>query len=145
MRFMITAGPGEGPTSDAPPTAEQIADYMRFNEELYNAGVLVAAEGLNPGRQGAKLGVRNGKRTVLDGPYTETKELIGGFYVVEVASLDEAIEWARRCPLGLGTDNDLQIHPMTTMEDLPPEMVKLISDTAPNWFRSITEPRKNQK
>ena len=73
--------------------AELFKAYMRFNEEMHQAGVLVASEGLNPEAKGARIAVANGKRYVVDGPFAESKELEGGFYIIEVDSLDEAIQW----------------------------------------------------
>jgi hypothetical protein len=134
MRFLITAAPDpNAKPADAPPDEKLVAAYMRFNEEMHRAGVLVASEGLSPGRKGARVGVSRGKRVVLDGPFAETKELVGGFYLIDVASLDEAIAWALRSPSGLGSDDVLTIHPMTEASDLPPEMSKLITDAAPTW------------
>lgn len=158
MRFIITASPGGtaapgdakvetesaiGP--DGSFDAELFAAYMRFNEEMHQAGVLVASEGLNPGGKGARVGVSRGKRTVLDGPFTETKELVGGFYILEVESLDEAIAWALRCPLGLGTDNVLDIRPLTEMTDIPPDLLALSRKVAPAWTASVSEPRTRQR
>ncbi|APR86003.1 PhnB protein [Minicystis rosea] len=136
MRFMITAAPDPNapkPAADAVPDEKLIAAYMRYNEELHRAGVLVASEGLNPAVKGVRIGVSGGKRTVLDGPFVESKELVGGFYLIDVGSLEEAIEWTLRCPSGLGSDDILTIHRMTEAEDLPPEMVRLIEEAAPTW------------
>jgi hypothetical protein len=143
MRFIITAAADpNAPKADASaPSAELIAAYMRYNEELHKAGVLVAAEGINPAKEGARIGVRNGKRVVLDGPFVETKELVGGFYLIEVKSREEAIEWALRCPTGLGSDDVLTILPMTEESDIPPEMVKLIQDAAPTWSATWAKSR----
>jgi len=134
MRFVITARPADnaGPPS-APPSDDLIAAYMRFNEEMHNAGVLVASEGLTPGTPGARVGASAGKRKVLDGPFTESKELVGGFYVIEVASLEEAKAWALRCPTGLGSDDILEIRQLTGSDDVPPEMLALTKRVAPNW------------
>jgi hypothetical protein len=150
MRFIITASAGEAKAgtepvgaNDAGPTPELFATYMRFNEELHQAGVLVTAEGLNPGGQGARIGVKGGKRTVIDGPFAESKELVGGFYVVEVESLDEAISWALRCPLGLGFDNVLEIRPLTAMTDIPSDLLALARKVAPAWTASVTRTRRS--
>src|SRR5262245_42320955 len=113
MRFMITAAPDPNAPKtapDAPPADAMFTAYMKFNEEMAKAGVLIVSEGLNPAGKGARVGIANGKRTVLDGPFAESKELVGGFYLIDVASLDEAIAWAMRCPIGLGTDTILTIH-----------------------------------
>jgi hypothetical protein len=142
MRFLITAAPDPNASSaGAPPDEKLVAAYMRYNEDLHKAGVLVASEGLHPGRKGARVGVSAGKRVVLDGPFTESKELVGGFYLIDVPSLDEAIAWALRSPTGLGSDDVLTIHPMTEASDLPPEMVKIIADAAPTWSAAWRKPR----
>jgi hypothetical protein len=135
MRFVITARPADDfkPQGDAPPSDELIAAYMKFNEDMHNAGVLVAAEGLTPGARGARIGVSGGKRRLLDGPFTESKELVGGFYVIEVPSLEEVKAWALRCPTGLGTDDVLEIRQLTGSEDVPKEMLELTARVAPNW------------
>ena len=143
MRFIITARPsdnGQPPRADAPIDLDLMRAHMRFNEEMYKAGVLVASEGLNPGGHGARVEVRKGRRAVVDGPFAESKELVGGFYVVDVKSLDEAISWALRCPTGLGFDDVLEIRPLTGAGDLPPEIVALIREAAPTWSASFEKP-----
>jgi hypothetical protein len=77
--------------------------------------------------------VRKGKRAVVDGPFAESKELVGGFYLLEVKSLEEAIEWALRCPTGLGFDDVLELRPLTEASDLPPAVLDLIRSAAPTW------------
>lgn len=140
MRFLMTAtpDPDRAPSaSDAPPDEKVIAAAMKFNEDMYKAGVLIASEGLSPAGQGARIGVVGGKRAVLDGPFIESKELVGGFYLIEVKSREEAIEWALRCPVGLGFDDVLTIHQMTEASDIPPEMMKIIYAAAPTWAASF--------
>ena len=106
---------------------------MQFNEEMYRAGVLVAAEGLNPAGKGARVEVKRGRRNVVDGPFAESKELVGGFYVLDVPSLDEAIGWAMRCPTGLGFDDVLEIRQLTGEDDVPPQLLDLVKRAAPTW------------
>ena len=138
MRFLITAAHDpDAPKNDRPPDDDTFAAYMRFNEEMYQAGVLVASEGLNPAGKGARVVASNGKRTVVDGPYAESKELAGGFYLIEVPSLDEAIRWALGCPVGLGAADMLTIHPMTEPADIPPEYLEIIGKIAPAWSASF--------
>ena len=140
MRFLITAQPGENskpPDMDAPVDEKLFTAYMRFNEEMYKAGVLVASEGLNPGGQGARLEVRKGKRTVVDGPFAESKELIGGFYIIDVQSREEAIEWALRCPSGMGFDDVLEIRALTGESDITPKLLELLKLAAPMWSASF--------
>jgi hypothetical protein len=140
MRFIITAGPGDT-NPGAPPEAAfdeaLFAAYMRFNEEMHQAGVLVASEGITPGK-GARVGVVAGKRKLLDGPFTESKELLGGFYIIDVASLDEAISWALRCPVGFVADNLLEIRALTSMNDIPKNLLELSAQVAPAWTASVT-------
>ena len=143
MRYVITAQAGQegtAPDPGAPFDEEMFAAYMRFNEEMQRAGVLVASEGLNPAGRGARVEVRGGRRTVVDGPFAESKELVGGFYVVEVESLEEAIGWALRCPTGLGSDDVLEIRPLTEATDIPPHLLELTRRVAPTW--SATWDRK---
>ena len=116
-----------------------------FSSAVDGAGVLVAAEGLNPAGKGAKVQVKGGRRTVVDGPFAESKELVGGFYVIEVASLDEAIGWAMRCPTGLGFDDVLEIRQLTGENDLPPELVELITRAAPTWSATFTGAARRER
>jgi hypothetical protein len=142
MRFIITAQ-----ASAEKKTTEQQSDfdvelfkaYMRFNEEMHQAGILVASEGLNPSAPGARIAVANGKRYVVDGPFAESKELVGGFYLIDVTSLDEAIHWALRAPSGFGADDILEIRQLTGSGDLPPEILRLITEAAPTWSASANE------
>jgi hypothetical protein len=144
MRFIITAQ-SSAENATAEPQSEFDADlfkaYMRFNEEMHQAGVLVASEGLNPAAKGARIAVANGKRYVVDGPFSESKELVGGFYLIEVSSLDEAIQWALRAPSGSGSDDILEIRQLTGAEDLPPEILRLITEAAPTWSASVWQSR----
>lgn len=144
MRFIITAqSSSENPTTDPQSEfdVELFKAYMRFNEEMHQAGVLVASEGLNPAAKGARIAVANGKRYVVDGPFAESKELVGGFYLVDVNSLEEAIQWALRAPSGFGSDDILDIRQLTGAGDLPPEILKLINEAAPTWSASAWQSR----
>ena len=111
---------------------ELFAAYMKYNEDMVKAGVLLASEGLNPQAKPAQVGTSGGKRRVIDGPFAESKELVGGFYLIDVKSRDEAIEWALRCPVGLGHDV-LEIRQLTAMEDLPPRLQELMRSSAPKY------------
>ena len=145
MRFIITSHPAENgrPHDTQVPFDEKLfTAYMKFNEDLHKAGVLVASEGLNPGVQGARIEARNGKRVLMDGPFAESKEIVGGFYIIDVKSREEAIEWALRCPTGLGFDDVLELRPLTGAEDLPPAMVELIKRAAPTWSAEFSKSRR---
>jgi len=144
MRFIMTARPGENspaPNPDAPLDEKLFSDYMKFNEDLHNAGVLVAAEGLNPAGKGARVEVRKGKRAVVDGPFAESKELVGGFYILDVPSLEAAVEWAMRAPSGLGFDDVLEIRQLTGEGDIPSHLLELVKKAAPNWSATFTRAR----
>jgi hypothetical protein len=144
MRFIITAQPGKNsapPDPNAPFDEELFSAYMRFNEEMHKAGVLVAAEGLKPGGDVARIEVTRGKRGVVDGPFTESKELVGGFYIIEVNSQEAAIAWALRCPTGLGFDDVLEIRALTGESDIPPRLLELVRAAAPTWSTTFSKAR----
>src|SRR5437773_12115898 len=98
MRFMVIVKASKASESGALPDTKLLADMGKFNEELVKAGVLLAAEGLHPSSKGARVRFSGGKRTVIDGPFTEAKELIAGFWLWQVKSKEEAIEWLKRAP-----------------------------------------------
>ena len=144
MRFIITAQASEeppAPGADGVPSADLLTAYMRFNEEMHQSGVLVASEGLNPAARGARIAVSKGRRYVVDGPFTESKELVGGFYILEVGSLEEAISWALRAPSGLGADDVLEVRQLTGAGDLPPEVLEIIKAAAPTWSQAAWQGR----
>jgi hypothetical protein len=89
----------------------------RFNEELVKAGILLAAEGLKPSAQGRRVRFSGAQRSVIDGPFTETKELIAGFWLWQVKSIDEAVEWVKRCPCPMPEDSVIEIRPVFAPED----------------------------
>lgn len=140
MRFLITSGikPDATPSDEGFDPALFDA-YMTFNEDLAKAGVLVASEGLNPAGGRARVENRGGVRVAVDGPFAETKELLGGFYVIDVASKDEAVAWALRCPVGMASADVLEIYQLTLAEDLPPELVARIVEVAPLWSATFTK------
>jgi hypothetical protein len=98
MRFMVMVKANKESEKGVLPDEKLLADMGKFNEELVRAGVLLAAEGLHPSSKGARVRFSGDKRTVIDGPFSETKELVAGFWLFQVKSLDEAIEWVKRSP-----------------------------------------------
>jgi hypothetical protein len=98
MRVLILAKEGEQSGAATPPTPEAMADYQKFNGELVKAGVVVGAGRLSPSSQGKRVRFEGKKRTVIDGPFAETKELVAGYWLWQVRSMDEAIEWLKRAP-----------------------------------------------
>jgi hypothetical protein len=121
MRFMVIVKANKDSEAGTPPKWELIEPMMRFNEEMVKAGVMQAAEGLHPSSQGARIRFDHGKRSVIDGPFAETKELVGGFWMLEVKSKEEAIEWMKRCPAPFGDDEvtEIEIRQVIEMSDLP--------------------------
>ena len=103
MRVLIMAKEGERSESATPPTPEAMADYQKFNDELVKAGVVLEAGRLYPSLQGKRLRFDGKKRTVIDGPFAETKELVAGYWLWQVRSIDEALEWLKRAPYDGGT------------------------------------------
>ena len=125
MRFMLMMIPGSyetaGPELDLP--VDRVAEMMKFNESLQQAGVLLYCEGLHPPATGARVRFKAGVPTVADGPFAEAKELLGGFWLIDVRSREEAIEWARRCPAS--DDEMLEVRRVQEMEDYTPEVQQL--------------------
>jgi len=122
MRFMMLMIPQgyENAEPGAMPEAEAVAAMMKYNEELQKAGVLVALDGLHPPSMGARVSFAGGKPTVTDGPFAEVKEVLGGYWMIDVASRDEAIAWAKRCP---GSENEIiEIRQVQEMEDFPDDV-----------------------
>src|SRR6266516_526683 len=126
MRFMVIVKASKASESGALPDTKLLADMGKFNEELVKAGVLLAAEGLQASSKGARVRFSGGKRTVIDGPFTETKELIAGFWLWQVKSKEEAIEWVKRCPNPTGGEAEIEIRQVFEVEDfgaqLTPEL-----------------------
>src|SRR5205823_1916776 len=98
MRFMILVKADKNSEAGVMPSEKLLADMGKYNEQLVKAGVMLAADGLHPSSKGKRVRFADGKKTVIDGPFAETKELIAGYWVWQVKSMEEAIEWVRRCP-----------------------------------------------
>jgi hypothetical protein len=120
MRFMMLMYPGPAAEAGAMPDAKLVAAMMKFNEELTKAGVLLGLDGLQPSSKGARVRFAAGKARVSDGPFTEAKELIGGYWLIQAKSKEEAIEWASRCP---AQDGDMiEVRQVFEMTDFPPDI-----------------------
>jgi hypothetical protein len=127
MKFMVIVKANADTEAGVMPTHQQLAEMGKFNEELVKAGVLLAGEGLHPTSKGARIVFDGDQRSVVDGPFTESKELIAGFWIIEVSSRQEAIEWMRRCPNPYnGGRGDIEIRQIFAAEDfgdaLTPEL-----------------------
>jgi hypothetical protein len=122
MRFMVIVKATKESEAGGPPDTELLAAMGKFNEELVRAGVMLAGEGLQPSSKGARIHFNNSERTVVDGPFAETKELIAGFWLWQVRSKEEAIEWVKRCPAPFHGESVIEIRQVYEMEDFGPMM-----------------------
>ncbi len=121
MRFMVIVKASKESEAGVMPSEKLLADMGRFNEELVKAGVLLAAEGLQPSSKGARVRFSGAKRTVIDGPFTETKELIAGFWLLQLKNRDEAIEWIKRCPNPMEGESEIEIRQVFEADDFGAE------------------------
>ena len=121
MRCIVMVRATNDSESGVMPSTELLAAMGKFNEELVKAGVMLAGEGLKPSSQGKRVHFSGTRRTVIDGPFTETKELIAGFWLWQVRSMEEAIEWAKRCPNPFDGESELEIRQVFEAEDFGPE------------------------
>ena len=121
MRFMIIVKASPESEAGKMPSTELLTAMGKYNEELVNAGVLLAGEGLHPSSRGVRVHFSGTKRTIVDGPFSETKELIAGFWLIQVKSLEEAIEWVKRCPNPMESDSDIEIRQVFEAEDFGAE------------------------
>jgi hypothetical protein len=120
MRFMMIMIPNIPDDDNWGPTPEAAAAMGRYNDELRTAGVLLALDGLHPGSKGARVSFAAGNSTVTDGPFTEAKEMVGGYWMIQAKSKEEAVEWARRCPAGDG--DVIEVRQVYEMSDYSPEV-----------------------
>lgn len=119
MRFMMFMMPNIPNEGDWTPSAEAVAEMSKYNQQLSKAGVVLAVDGLHHQAEGVRVEFSGGKTTVVDGPFTEAKEAIGGFWVIQVKSKDEAIEWAKRCPADGCMIEVRQVH---DLDEWPPDV-----------------------
>lgn len=121
MRFMVMVKANADSEAGMMPSQELLAAMGKYNDELVKAGVLLAAEGLQPSSRGARVKFSGTKRTVIDGPFAETKELVAGFWLIQVKSKAEAIEWVKRCPNPMEGDSEIEIRQVFEAEDFGAE------------------------
>ena len=131
MRFMMLMIPG-GYADAKPgtmPDPGDVAEMMKYNEELNRAGILLSIDGLHPPSEGARITFRGGRPKVIDGPFAEAKEVVGGFWMIDVPSREVAIDWARRCPAG--ADDVIEIRQVHDLDAFP-EDIKVVTDGFPD-------------
>ncbi|MBM7118865.1 YciI family protein [Archangium primigenium] len=126
MKFLILVKATKDSEAGVMPSEQMFAEMGKYNEELVKAGILLAGEGLHPSNKGARVRFSGTQRTVVDGPFAETKELVAGFWIFQVRSREEAIEWVKRCPNPMLEDSEIEIRQIFAPEDfgeaLPPEL-----------------------
>ena len=122
MRFMILVKASRASEAGAMPDEKLLTDMGKFNDELVKAGVMLAGEGLHPSSKGARVRFSGTTRTVIDGPFAETKELVAGYWLWQVRSREEAIEWVKRCPNPMMEDSEIEIRQVFEMEDFGPAL-----------------------
>ena len=122
MRFMVLVKANKDSEAGVMPEQKLLAEMGNFNEELVKAGVMLAGEGLHPSSKGARVRFSGSKRTVIDGPFAETKELVAGFWIFQVKSREEAIEWVKRCPNPHPEDCEIEIRQVFEAEDFGAEL-----------------------
>jgi hypothetical protein len=117
MRVMVMVKANEESEAGKMPPAELFEDMGRFNEELVKAGIMLAGDGLHPTSKGKRVAFSGKKRTVIDGPFAETKELVAGFWIWQVRSMEEAVEWVKKCPNPMEEDSEIEIRPIFEADD----------------------------
>lgn len=121
MRFMVIVKANKDSEAGVMPDEKLLTEMGKYNEELVKAGIMLAGEGLHPSSKGARVKFSGDKRTVIDGPFAETKELIAGFWIWQVKSLEEAVEWVKRCPNPTGAESEIEIRQVFEAEDFGAE------------------------
>ena len=117
MKVMVLVKATEESEAGTPPDEKLLADMMRFNEQLVDAGVMLAGEGLKPSSEGVRVRFNGDSRMVIDGPFAETRELVAGYWLWKVSSMEEAVEWVKKCPNPMLSESDIEIRPLFEIED----------------------------
>jgi hypothetical protein len=143
MRFMVIVKADNNSEAGIMPDQKLLADMGKYNEELAKAGVMLAGEGLHPSSKGKRVRFSGSKRTVIDGPFSETKELIAGFWLIQAKSMEEAVEWVKRAPNPMpGTESEIEIRQVFEADDFGAEFTPELREQE-DRIRQIAE--KNEK
>ena len=122
MRFMVIIKANQDSEAGVMPSEKLLTEMMQYNEQLVKAGVMLAGEGLHPSSNGKRVHFSGGSQSVIDGPFAETKELIAGFWIWQLSSLEEAVEWAKRCPNPDGLESEIEIRQVFEADDFGAEL-----------------------
>src|SRR5437867_8111303 len=139
MRFMIIVKATKDSEAGVMPSEQLLTEMGKYNEDLVKAGVMLAGEGLQQSSKGARIKFSGSKRTVVDGPFAETKELIAGFWLWQCRSKEEAIEWAKRCPNPTGSESELEIRQVFEQDDFGPELTPELREQERRVFEKANE------
>jgi hypothetical protein len=142
MRFMILVKADKNTEAGVMPSEKLLADMGKYNEELAKAGILLVAEGLHPSSKGARVKFSGAKRTVVDGPFTDAKDLVCGFWVFQVKSKEEAIEWVKRCPNPVEGETEIEIRQVFEAEDFGPELTPEVREAETRMRDQIAAKKK---
>ena len=142
MRVMVIVKANKDSEAGVLPSQQMLADMGNFNEELVKAGVMLAGEGLQASSTGKRVRFSGDKRTVIDGPFAESKELVAGFWLWQVRSMDEAVEWVKRCPNPMNTDSDIEIRPVFEASDFGAEFTPELRAQEERLLKQIAEQKK---
>ncbi len=138
MRVMVIVKATPDSEAGVMPSEPMLTDMGRFNEALVKAGVMLAGEGLHPSMRGKRVRFSGSSRTVTDGPFAETQELIAGFWLWQVRSIEEAVEWVKRCPNPMLTDSEIEIRPVFETEDFGAELTPELREREERLREQIT-------
>ena len=139
MRVMVLVKANEDTEAGIPPSTELLNDMGKYNEELVKAGIMLDGEGLHPSSKGARILFSGDDRRVVDGPFAETKELLAGYWVWQVRDMDEAIEWAKRCPNPTGGESVLELRPVGELDDFGDQVTPEMRERAERLRSQIQE------
>lgn len=144
MRVMVIVKATKNSEAGVMPSQKLLSEMGKFNEELVKAGVMLAGDGLHPSKRGKRVRFSGGKKTIIDGPFAETKELIAGYWIWQVKSMDEALEWVRRCPDPMpGEESELEIRPVFSAEDFGAELTPELRERDEKLRGEIERQRKS--
>jgi len=141
MRVMVIVKANSDSEAGIMPSQELLAAMGAYNEELVAAGVMLAGEGIHPSARGKRVLFSGDRREVVDGPFAETKELLAGFWIWEVASMDDAVEWAKRCPNPAGAESSLELRPVFEMDDFGDEFTPELREREARLVADLAERR----
>ena len=144
MRVMVIVKASKNSEAGVMPSEKLLADMGKYNEELVKAGIMLAGDGLHPSVKGKRIQFSGSQRTVVDGPFAETKELIAGYWIWQVRSMEEAVEWARRCPDPMpGEEAELELRPLFEAEDFGQEYTPELRERDEQLRRQIEQQKKS--